>query len=729
MTISTTDRFGLTRWSSDSDALTRTQIDDAHEKIELFLAKMLFGNSIPSIGLSTYARTLFLNQTNNRIYYYTTDNSSGEWISIETDVIPSTIAENKGDVIVATGPNSWGIKPVGSINQILAMLDNAKNVGWSTLLQAKGDLLTLNDGVLTRIPSQQNSMVLHANSSSTGGLSWEYVGSSSLSSASVTTPKISDSSITSQKIVDRNITTAKINNSAVTEIKLADSSVITSAIANDAVATAKIQNSAVTADKLGASSVVSSKLQDLSVTSEKIAQSAVTSPKLANGSVTSAKVADNSVSSLKIAASGVATINIADNAVSEQKILNSSVVTSGIANLAATSVKLADLSVTGAKISHGSVTAGVLVDGAVTTVKIGTGQVTGPKVADLAIVNAKIADNAITTIKIGEFALSALKFASNSVGNSNLRKSVSASVIGNSLNSIEDPADITAVDNGTALRRSGNFLAFGKIQTQGFADLSISSTAILDGSIVDRNVSDTPGISLSKLKTGPLPSNVFTGTSNYVASSVTYPKLNFDQNILGVGIWLDWTPVVYHIPVSNPPRTATISFPGQIMPTAVYTVNSCKYLKINNLCLVNMYVSFPGSPAHPSYGQQPAVISFSLPFAPLTSDGMIVGTSTIGRIDYDPTPWYNDYTMSTMCPIVWKNLLTFSSKDDMNFNRSAMAKDEYITLVSAAKTPGQSTQEDLLSVLGGPSMFGGFGYSPSIIGQVIRVSVAYEVAV
>ena len=253
-------------------------------------------------------------------------------------------------------------------------------------------------------------------------------------------------------------------------------------------------------------------------------------------------------------------------------------------------------------------------------------------------------------------------------------------------------------------------MSFGKIQTEGFTNLAVSSAAISDGSLVDRNFSDTPGISLSKLKTGPLPTNILTGTSNYVAASVTYPKLNFEKNALGVGIWLDWSPVVYLATCDINNRTQAINFPGQVISSGAYSVLCSKYLKINNLCLVNLHIAF-----NTSMPQSSGVISFSLPLMPLTSEGMVVGTSLAKPREYPPPEsWYIGLgnNLST-CPIIWKNLLTLTSVDDMSEVDGTYSE----TLQSAAKTPGQSTQEDLLTVLG------------DLGNRAILCSIAYEVAV
>lgn len=703
MTVSTTTRFSLSRWSSDSDSFARNQIDEAHENIEFFLAKMLYGVSVPSVGLAAYAKTIFLNNSNNRIYYYTALDDSGEWIYIETDVIPSTIANSKGDVIVAQGPNNWGVAPVGSTNQILTVLDSFKNVGWSTLITAKGDLLTIDAGSLMRLPSQEDYKVLHSDSTSSGGLAWSYVGTSAIDNLAISSSKIGSGAIASSKIVDRNITTAKILDNAIVESKISNFAVNTSALANNAISEPKIQDSAVLSEKLSASSVSSGKIQQDAVVTTKIAESAVTTNKFADNSVSAVKILDNSVSSVKIALGGVSTENIQNGAATSTKISNLSVLGSNINNLAATTQKLSDLSVSGQKVATNAVTTAVINNLAVTTGKILDLQISSSKIGDLAVVSSKIAASSVTTQKIGDLAIQSIKFANNSVENQNLRKSEPRGIIGNAANAVADPSDIVAANDNTALRRAGNFLSFGQIVTSGFEDLSVSSAKILDGSLVDRNFSGTPGIGLTKIKTGPMPSNVQTGTANYIDGSVTYSKLNFEKNNLGVGVWLDWTPTVYFSsPSSN-------SFPGSILSPSSYTVQHAKYMKINNLCLANLRIKI-GNLSSTSA----SVLYVSPPLAPLNADGSVVGTSHIFNNDFNQT-LFGPIGAIRNVPIIIQNLIGFSGiVEIMDLNDP-----RFFGIVKSSP----SNLYDLMFVAGD------FVFLSSISNLTIMFSIAYDVAV
>jgi hypothetical protein len=147
-----------------------------------------------------------------------------------------------------------------------------------------------------------------------------------------------------------------------------------------------------------------------------------------------------------------------------------------------------------------------LADGAVTTVKITDANVTTAKIANDAVTDAKLRDSAAYSVigrtggTIGnptdivadtvgqvlkrtdtgvEFALiNSNNISNNQVTDANLRDSAALSVIGRSANSIGDPADIAAANDGDVLRRSGTTLGFGTVATAGLADNAVTSAKI-----------------------------------------------------------------------------------------------------------------------------------------------------------------------------------------------------------------------------------------------------------
>jgi hypothetical protein len=50
-------------------------MDVSHENIELYAAKMLSGATVPTAA-AQYARSIFLNTTNSKLYYYDKEDRS-----------------------------------------------------------------------------------------------------------------------------------------------------------------------------------------------------------------------------------------------------------------------------------------------------------------------------------------------------------------------------------------------------------------------------------------------------------------------------------------------------------------------------------------------------------------------------------------------------------------------------------------------------------------------------
>lgn len=131
MAITTTTRFGIYRWSSDADAFTRTQMDTSHEYIEEYAGKMIRGAGAPSAVGAEYKNTIYLNTTNNKLYYYSATDGSGSWQILETAVVQNSLADAKGDMIVASANDTWAKLSVGAQGTILTV-GASDTVGWAT---------------------------------------------------------------------------------------------------------------------------------------------------------------------------------------------------------------------------------------------------------------------------------------------------------------------------------------------------------------------------------------------------------------------------------------------------------------------------------------------------------------------------------------------------------------------------------------------------------------------
>lgn len=621
MTVTQSIRFGLYRWSADSDQILRQHMDVSHGQIEGFAAKMLSGPTLPSVGSAEYARTFFLNTSNNKIYYYTAEDNTGSWTVIETDVILVTLADNKGDILVATGPDAWDILPIGEVNQVLTVLDNEGNVGWTTLLTTKGDLLTLDGTDLTRLPVGLNAYILTADSSTLTGLRWSLVNTDSIQDAAITTSKFMSGAVIESKIdvgavissdvADLNATTVKFADSSVTENKFLTSSVITSKIANEGITEVKIGDGAVTVTRFAPSSVTAQKILNSAVINSKINNAAVTTAKLATSSVSTAKINDNSVLS----------IGIADNAVVASKILNNSVTTSRVADNSIFGASIADLNVTTPKIQDLTVSTLQLAPAGVVTGKLNDLAVTTSKIPDLGVIGSKIASSAVIESKIVDSNVTTSKVADNSVNAAVFRQSTGLSIVGNASSTTSNGADIIASTNHGVFQRLSNAAGFSPLATGSIADNAITTPKIVDLAVVDVDIASNAAIGLTKLANGTLPSTITTATDNYLPRSANIVKLNNNQNTDGVGVWLPYTPSLYFDLMNTSPN-----FPGATVGSSYYTVNYAKYMKLNGLVLAKVRMTL-NSNWDSLYGSPSAgkTLSIGLPFTPLTPDETVIG--------------------------------------------------------------------------------------------------------
>lgn len=631
MAITQSTRFGLYRWSADSDQILREHMDISHREIESFAAKMLSGPTLPGVGSAEYARTFFLNTTNNKIYYYTAEDNTGSWTVIETDVILVTLADNKGDILVATGPDAWNILPIGEVNQVLTVLDNDGNVGWMTLLTTKGDLLTLDGTDLTRLPVGSNNHILTADSSSLTGLKWSLVNSGSIENSAVTTSKFSSGAITESKIdnntvissdiADLNATTAKFIDLNITEVKIQALSIIASKIANQGVTEVKIADNAVTTTRFAAASVTTQKLLNLCIINSKINNFAVTTSKFNNSSVSTPKISDNSVLS----------IGLADNAVTGQKILDNAVTTSRVADSSIFGPSIADLNVTTPKIQNLTIGTVQFSPGSVTSTKINDLAVTTEKINNFAITESKIASSAVLSTKIANANITTSKVADNAVTSAVIRQSAGLSVMGNPGSTTSNVSDIVASVNHGVFQRISNAIGFSPLITASIADNAITTEKIAGLTIVDADIASNAAIGLTKLADGILPSAITTSTDNYLSRSVSIIKLNNNQNTDGVGVWLPYSPTLYydHLPYliyNNLPN-----YPGVLVDSSHYTVNYAKYMKLNGLIIAKVRITL--NPSFDSFapvqanGRFGRTLSIGLPFTPFNPDESVIGSA------------------------------------------------------------------------------------------------------
>jgi hypothetical protein len=230
MSVSSTPRFELVRWSSDDDELTRVQFDDTHAAIDESAAKFLVGTGTPPTGSALYVGAFYFNTSTSVLFFYTGSVTpegaftAGSWVKINEMAASVTAVTAGGSSVIGTSLLSARADHVHGLS-----------VG-STTPQAIGTTAAIGT-------SGNVSDAGHVHVIGTGAINLDTM----LANNVVSTGKIADDAVTSAKLADSSSVDA-------------DRAVTTNHIKDVAVTTAKINNSAVTADKIANASIVKAKI-------------------------------------------------------------------------------------------------------------------------------------------------------------------------------------------------------------------------------------------------------------------------------------------------------------------------------------------------------------------------------------------------------------------------------------------------------------------------------------
>lgn len=201
MTISQTTRFDLYRWSEDTDAFTRSQMDTSHANIEERAARFLSGTSLPA-SAAEYARSFFYKTDTDTLYYYDAEDGTGDWVALSASDPIAALITAKGDIIGGTGSGTADNLAVGANNTRLVANSSAPTgLAWvadtqNTVVDAKGDLLAgTADNTVARLAVGSNNSVLVANSAQATGLQW----STSLTGLTLSSPSTTNALLSHPK--------------------------------------------------------------------------------------------------------------------------------------------------------------------------------------------------------------------------------------------------------------------------------------------------------------------------------------------------------------------------------------------------------------------------------------------------------------------------------------------------------------------------------------------------
>lgn len=177
MTVSRTTRLQVYRWTEDTDAFTRSQMDLSHESIETKAAVFVTGTTLP-VASEEHERSFFYKSDDQILYFFNGTDETGEWVALGQYGTVGQMAD-----LAYGDTNASGIvNAVARIDHVheLPEVDLSGYVQKATLT-SKGDVyVATSSGVPSNLPVGANDTVLTADATTSTGVAWKAVDLSGL---------------------------------------------------------------------------------------------------------------------------------------------------------------------------------------------------------------------------------------------------------------------------------------------------------------------------------------------------------------------------------------------------------------------------------------------------------------------------------------------------------------------------------------------------------------------
>ncbi len=225
MTISTTARLGITRWTSGADAFTRSDMDDSHNELESRVAGFDNGGSQPTAGAAK-----------SGFFHYTTTDSA------------------VGQLSYCNGDTYFDIAAPGTAVSLDGTLDD----GTATTFARSDHMHSLDDSIVT---------------------------TAKINDAAVTTVKIADSNVTNAKVAS-GLSASKLTTGTLPVARIADGAIATVKLDDGAVTDAKLASTGLDASKFTTGTLPTARIASNSISNAQIADMAANSVKVRNAGST-----------------------------------------------------------------------------------------------------------------------------------------------------------------------------------------------------------------------------------------------------------------------------------------------------------------------------------------------------------------------------------------------------------------------------------------------------------
>lgn len=199
MTVSQTERLQLYRWTQDTDAFTRLQMDETHENLEDRVARYVSSSVEPVPVANEWARSFWLDTGTNVVYFYTAEDENGSWKPLNLYGTALQMSTTSGSIVGYLSGTLRQNNSAGTREEF-ARIDHQHelpapdltSVAAKSTLTGKGSIYAATAASTPgNLSVGSNNYVLVADSTAATGLKWDQVRGANIATSTITYDKLS----------------------------------------------------------------------------------------------------------------------------------------------------------------------------------------------------------------------------------------------------------------------------------------------------------------------------------------------------------------------------------------------------------------------------------------------------------------------------------------------------------------------------------------------------------